>query len=796
MGRTRALIALTGAALCAGLYGPGCTNSDLYQLNKTPYQANKLTLSGSVCTDDLHQSNFPMKILFLVDMSQSLRSSNNDPNFRRAQAIQDILGLWGKNQNYHFGIAIFGSSAANLLTDSTGTRSIAFSRDMSKLQAAVGVIKSGGGTAASVAACRSARCRDYRSAISLASSLITGDILAADPGEVARTTYAVVMFTGGPPVPAMGRCPCRKADDEKKGGKWAPCPWSECDGCTVTCPPGATCKKDVCTDSTGRVVTPLLFTPTIYPDTYTFMIPPPVGGTCQPLTCVYAKGGNPESCEELVLTKDVRELRTFALNNGAGQFQFHTTYLPDLELRDPTSKYSSRKSTDPYFPPAPCNGRADIDKARTVRLLSQMSYAGAGSTQVFTSAEQISGGFLKVGQDLFTSRDPLVYKEFLVSNENVLATPLGLQVDTDGDGLSDLTEQQLKTCPEDEDSDGDGLGDALEVKLALDPLKAGSPVECLELKFKNETGEDPCNEGTDKTWIRYDNDKDRDGLNACEERLLGTEDTLYDSDADGIPDRVEFKVGTNYLAVDPHMDADQDGVTNREEVRSHTDPRSFDAQSKLDLAYRYEEVDEGLRKVLSFTQPTNITGVTIKNVSPGTSPGTGYLKFDPGPPPTLTWKDHADSGAGGAYGPPVDITKPSPEGVKVTSCRRTASGGCSADSQLRYITVLTDGPGYYPPTAMAERINVSSAMRNCLRFTVRNVTLLETGKHRVLGTRGNNIVNLYFGEAPQKVKNSYGMFRIARVRVTYLKGPPEQRTPKSAVIDLKNDDFYIDVASK
>ena len=50
----------------------GCTESDLYQWKTTPYQANKLTVSGTVCSDDLHQTDFPVKVLFVVDMSQPL----------------------------------------------------------------------------------------------------------------------------------------------------------------------------------------------------------------------------------------------------------------------------------------------------------------------------------------------------------------------------------------------------------------------------------------------------------------------------------------------------------------------------------------------------------------------------------------------------------------------------------------------------------------------------------------------------------------------------------------------------
>jgi len=790
-----------------------CTDTELYKWEMIPYRPNKLTLSGTVCSDDLHQSNFPMKILFLVDMSQSLRAKSNDPNFRRGKAIEDVIGLWGKNSNYYFGVAIFGSRAANLLTDATGTKPIGFTRDTAKLQAAAAIVKSGGGSHSTITSCRAGRCRDLRAALSLASSIVSGDVLSSAPGEVARTTYAVILLGGGPPVPPLGRCPCRQTDDEKTGGKWAKCPWSECDGCKVTCPASTTCKGASCypvcnppckstqycspktvpySCLTGNPVSlptvpPLSTLPTAIPDTYTFRIPPPgSSGKCMSLTCEYQAGGYPNSCEERLLILDVLEMKTFAIKNGAGQFQFHTAYLPDT---------ATRNSKDPFYPPGPgkCAGNSSADTARTGRLLSQLAYAGNGGFQQFTTAEQIPAGFLKVGQDLYTSRDALVMKEFMVYNSNVLPVSNGIQPDTDADGLTDDVEQQLKTCISDEDTDGDGLSDIVEVKLATDPLRSTKAVECVDLAFTKESDDDPCAPGTSKTWTIFQ-DLDKDGLNTCEERLLGTEDSLYDSDADGIPDKIELKSGSNYLANDQLKDADLDGVVNRDEIRGHTNPRANDAQSQANLAYRYEEVDEGLKEVLSFTKPFNITGVTIKNVSPATSPGVGWLKFTPGPPPTLAWQDYADMGTGGTYGEAVEITKPVKDGYRLTSCRKIAGGGCTPDSDLKYITVLVDGPSSYPPNSIIEKINISSALRNCLRFRVRNITLMETGVDRFIKTRGNNTIDLYFAEAPQKAKSGYGIFRIASVLVNYTKGPPEQRTPKKAEITLDNDSFYLDIS--
>ncbi|MCC6746258.1 MAG: VWA domain-containing protein [Deltaproteobacteria bacterium] len=780
---------LVATALTSALLG-ACTDAGLYQWKRDPYQANKLTVSGTVCSDDPRQRNFPVKILFMIDTSQSLASDANDPSGFRGKAVDDITTTWGKNPNYSFGIIAFGAKARNLIDEG-------FTRDSSKLSSAAASVQSSGG-AGTAAGCIAGRCRDLRAAMSLANSIITGDILSGNPGLVARTTYVLVLFSGGSPVPAMSRCACRDKQTETLVDNWQGCPWTECDGCKVTCPASTTCKDTqcfpvcnpecddrqfcdtdfVCKDkddsfSGNPTVPPVSGQPVGIPDTFTQWYLPAkhgldaskLGGakSCQ-LACVYPAGGHPDSCEERQLIATVRELRDFAKKNGAAQLQLHTTYLPDKE---------QRQAPDPFLPP--CNDPA-ADEARTVRLLSEMAFAGDGGFTQFGQASAIT--FKDV--DLHTSRDALVIKELVVTNANVMTDAQGIHADSDQDGLPDEVEQKIGLCQSDRDTDGDGLGDAVEVKLSTDPLVPNDPVECVDLIATQTPGEDLCKPGTSKSWKTYE-DKDKDSLNACEERLLGTEDSLFDSDADGIPDKVEFVAGTNYLEVDPLRDADFDGVVNREEVRGHTDPRSNDAQGQLDLAYRYEEVDEGVKTVHSYSQPPTITGVMLKNVSAQSAPGVGYLRFNPGPPPTLSWRSPADMGPGGDFGPPVDISKNNNEGYQLVS----------KPNKEHFVTVLVEGPASYPPKELIDKIVISAAPRNCLRFRVRNITLLDTAKDPELKTTGNNTVFIFFAEAPKNAKDGFGIFRVASVRLNYTKGPPESRTPKAAELSFADDDFVL-----
>jgi hypothetical protein len=494
----------------------GCTPESLRAIDRVEVEAvdDLLRIEGEVCTDPPVATDFPVKILFVIDGSGSMQFV--DAPARRALAVEEVLLRLRANPSVSFAIIRFNEADAvltkpgaeitagdPLTTDLTG----AFTRDPAVLAQAVQELR----VADSVT--------DYQGALSSAFLVLSQDMLQSSPEQLARTKYVVLFLSDGDPFPA-----CCSERSQQNG----------------------LCERD---------------------DRHIFFCQNPNAIRQNPTQLPFLAGGEDYNQPYQIFgaARDIMELEeTF----GVSEIRIHTAFLFDPTLVDELVFNEQRME--------PCytiGGVNFVCPESARELLGGISRIGDGVFRDFSNAEEID--FL--GFDQLTVRRENALKSLLVENRAVVLDDAGARrVDTDGDGLFDDAEFDRGLSRADPDSDGDGFSDVLEARLergGFDPLETTPG----------------CPDGEDRR------DLDGDGLRTCEERFLRTSTELFDTDADGIPDGLEVRAGTDPARADALEDADLDGVRNGDEIRAGTSVEQDEGDDRPELGVRYRTEDLGVR---------------------------------------------------------------------------------------------------------------------------------------------------------------------------------------------------------
>ncbi|MFT7623466.1 MAG: hypothetical protein ACI9WU_002649 [Myxococcota bacterium] len=291
--------------------------------------------------------------------------------------------------------------------------------------------------------------------------------------------------------------------------------------------------------------------------------------------------GADETTQDIL--KDVESIMGLSDLFGVGDLRFHTAYI------------------SAGFTPAADQPAQD--------LLQAMAEAGSGSYRSFAGGEALDFLFVDftILQRIFTLKT--------LAAINLMASPHCNEVivDSDGDGLSDLDEAEIGTDPLLEDTDGDGLRDGIEAGLIeagldpLDPTDSGcySTADCT-----------PPN----CTFADLDGDR----LHNCEEVYVGTAHNGADTDADGIPDLFEARLGLGGSEPDDQGDLDFDSANNALEAFGGTDPLCDDSATRSARAYRYQITTDGITGEKNTCYAFEVSNITLASTLDAPAEGADF----------------------------------------------------------------------------------------------------------------------------------------------------------------------------
>jgi hypothetical protein len=394
---------------------------------------------------------------------------------------------------------------------------------------------------------------DYQAALSKAYATLLQDMTRSG-GLVQNTKYVVIFFSDGSPSPVC--CPCEDETTSYQGTQHF-----TCDNEGNPDPPAPVLQV-------GTQVFQQRFCETVLEIPLCNLELDRTGRAVDAYPGLNVNGNYNRSYQIDQLLRDIVDLAT---TFEAGSFQFHTVFFNNPNL------------------PQAIRDLVAIDEVASRERMSSMAALGGGNFIEAKSPQELN--FLQF--DFTAIKRAFGLRRVLVTNLNSVPGKDGPLPDSDGDGLSDEQETRegisnfLK-----KDTDGDGYGDLLETRMSDRGLNAKNPSVPFE----------PC-PMADRVDI------DHDLLNACEERFLGTDPQLPDTDYDTIPDGLELRFGLNPLEADADLDYDFDGVSNGEEINNGTDPRLDDptARDRASIRYRLKDTGETLDRRTCF-------GVSARNI--------------------------------------------------------------------------------------------------------------------------------------------------------------------------------------
>jgi hypothetical protein len=529
MGRAACMVvALSVGGLAMVGAGQGCANPPLQRIPEgIPPLNDELELEGTVCTQPDNEP-FPVKILFLVDVSGSMVVT--DPQNVRSTAVTDVIEKYQGLSNVYFAVETFSSAIVDI-TQGMGPGGSSFTN--TPPIAEIGTLLK-----------QSDNLTDDQGVLGDAYGLLTQDMVVSGAAERARTRYIINLFTDGTPDPVCSADTVACGPGCTSGSQ---CPTGQCLNGECACLPHTHCNPTTVLNASGAMTE----SDSCEPDFLICTVPkmmwqsyfnPPLNPMLYPNL---EAGSNYNTFGQIMASvTDIMNLQSLY---HVGSIQLNTEFLfPIAALSNPLAV--------PF----------DLDRPAAEGLLTAMASAGNGTFTEFTDASQIN--FLNIDYAAIQVQHSLVQSFASVQTAQQIGNAYVL--DTDMDGLTDAEENSLGTCATlggpaamnnqcvtPWDTDQDGYSDLIEVLYqtsGFDPLDPNKPAtKCLTPGV----------------------DSDGDGLMDCEEAFLGTDPTSPDTDGDFVDDLLEIRNQMNPLdPTDAFGDINKDTILNRAEIQDGLSP--------------------------------------------------------------------------------------------------------------------------------------------------------------------------------------------------------------------------------
>lgn len=555
------------ALLLSILVAGACTDRKLVPVEQElPENVDDIVdIEAEFCTRPVEDVVFPVKLILVLDTSGSLQFT--DQSGLRRSAVRELMSNLATQNELQVATIGFGSNVNIDPPIAPGAPMFVPANQWTE-PPFVGL--------ADVQT-------NYNGALAAVKTFVLNDMLQSDPAEISRTKYVIIFFSDGSPTP---KC-CISVDESIGDNSIMPY------GCAPEPYEVAVAGRRYCEGEEEQAICNDIDFLDRFRGLNPGDTPPDFGDGNGPLEALNELEPN-DNYNRTYQNEDlVDDIMKLGEEFGVGEMRFHTALLFDSTLPDAVKEIYR------------------LNRCRSEGLLQRMAEIGNGIYRDFENSEEIdflSFNFTSLKQSFTLMRSYAQNKSALppkdggdVAKEVVV---LDFLADSDGDGIDDGTEQELGTDVTSGDSDklavppavtqvpepiadpaawGDGWSDLFEsdrIDVGFDPRFQSLPVDAC-----------PAFDGSSAKRDRQD--IDGDGLNGCEEDLLGTDVRRADSDGDGLADGLEVRFGTDPAEAEGNRDDDFDGLPNADEIVKGLDPLLPDEDRRERSGVRYELINRG-----------------------------------------------------------------------------------------------------------------------------------------------------------------------------------------------------------